>query len=892
MTRLWSSDPRSLLSRQLSLIPLVAASLTLLASCESGTAPAARISVNAVTAQRERSVDEADPGATVVVGTGDPSVDVAAVQAAVDRGGAVLLKGHFSFDLAPTNVIASSLSAQPPGLGYAPAAEVVVTKAVTISGTGQPHGEATIDGGTIPFYVNAPGQQVTIQRIRFVKPTSSAILVYAAHDVEIASTTIAGAVPFRNLADAIGINTSGPPPTLAAAGHPENVSGTLKIVRNDIDMSGGTSLDNTLGIVVFAVGTTAAMVDAHVDGNKVRNTTEPAINFRTIAGRANVTHNVIATGAIVGGAPRNQVIRIATSGAYRVTDNVIDCAWPNPEAEAIGVFSNIASLPIAHAVVENNQITMSPPATMVLTAFSAGIGVYGYAHDNVVRHNTLRGRARAGLSIPVFPLSPQTPATPQNNAFVDNRFVDFTPAVADIYVGAHAIGTRIVGPGSVDDEGDGTIVVQDGAPRSLVRDFSADVPVAYYNLSLQFTKRTAGFTPPVQARAYGYMGIALYEALVDGMPDHRSMVRQLNGVGPLPDAEGLPYSWPLVANAALAEVMRGLWGDQTNFAAANIADLNALEAQLASEYSANVPPGLAKLSSDFGHEMGAAVFATSRDDGGDLGYLTNFPTSYSPPTGPGLWVPTAAGQLAMQPYWGTTVGTLALTNAMQCDPGPPPAYSEQTGSAFYDEANLDYRISKMLTSEQTTIARYWADGPGTISGPGHSLAIVTEVVLQQHANLATAAEAYARAGIADADAVTALWWVKYHYNLIRPVTYINRVIDPTWAPLLPTPPFPEYVSAHSGQSAAVMATLEDLFGDNVPFVDHAHDADGFAPRSFPRIFAAAEEAGMSRLYAGIHFSSGNLKGQSLGRCVAARVNSLNWKGKLALSPASPRPRGW
>src|SRR6185503_7942558 len=130
--------------------------------------------------------------------------------------------------------------------------------------------------------------------------------------------------------------------------------------------------------------------------------------------------------------------------------------------------------------------------------------------------------------------------------------------------------------------------------------------------------------------------------------------------------------------------------------------------------------------------------------------------------------------------------------------------------------NLDYQISKTLTPEQITIAQYWADGPGTISGPGHSLAIVNEIVMQQNANLSEAAEAYARAGIADADAVTAIWWAKYHYNLLRPVTYIDRVIDPNWLPLLPTPPFPEYVSAHSGQSAAVMATLENLFGEHVP----------------------------------------------------------------------------
>lgn len=413
--------------------------------------------------------------------------------------------------------------------------------------------------------------------------------------------------------------------------------------------------------------------------------------------------------------------------------------------------------------------------------------------------------------------------------------------------------------------------------RSTAADFDATVPLAYYQLSLGFSKRTAGITPPVQGRAFAYMGVALYEALIGGMPDHRSIASQLNGIGSLPEAKGIPYVWPLVANAALAEVMRGLWGDKTNRAADNIADLNALEAQLASQYSAGVPPGLAMLSSAFGRSVGAAVFATSRDDGGDEGYLTNFPTSYTLPTGPGQWVPTAPGQLAMQPFWATYVKTFALSNPNQCDPGPPPPYSEQPGSAFYEEANLDYQLSKTLTPEQITIAKYWADGPGTISGPGHSLAIVNEVLAQQHANLAVAAEAYARAGIADADALNSIWWAKYYYNLIRPVSYIRQVIDPTWTALLPTPPFPEYVSAHSGQSAAVLTTLEALFGNDVPFVDHAHDADGFAPRSYDRIFAAAEEAGISRLYAGIHFRSGNLNGRALGQCVASVVNGLSWR---------------
>jgi len=415
----------------------------------------------------------------------------------------------------------------------------------------------------------------------------------------------------------------------------------------------------------------------------------------------------------------------------------------------------------------------------------------------------------------------------------------------------------------------------DGA-RPLVRDFSVDVPDAYFDLSRSFTKRTGGFTPPVQARAYGYMGLALYEALVGGMPGNRSIASQLNGIGALPQPKEIPYQWPLVANAAMAEVMRGLWGDKTDHATQNIADLDALEASFVSQYGQGAP-GLVKQSIDFGHAVGAAVYAASLDDGENESYLTNFPSTYVPPAGPQFWVPTAPGQVALQPFWAATMKPLVLSAPDVCDPVPPPAYSEQTDSPFYAEAKQDYDISKTLTDDQRTIARYWADGAGTFSGPGHSMAIVAEVLTQHGGTLADAAEAYARAGIANADALTAIWSAKFRYNLIRPVTYIRRVIDPNWTPLLPTPPFPEYVSAHSGQSAASLATLEAMFGTDVPFVDHAHDADGFLPRSFDRIFAAAEEAGVSRIYAGIHFMSGNLNGRALGECVAAKVDALNWR---------------
>jgi hypothetical protein len=403
-----------------------------------------------------------------------------------------------------------------------------------------------------------------------------------------------------------------------------------------------------------------------------------------------------------------------------------------------------------------------------------------------------------------------------------------------------------------------------------VSSYGPEVPLAYYDLSFRFAKRTAGFTPPVQSRAYAYMGLALYEALVGGMPDHRSVAQQLSGVGELPHANGRAFHWPLVASSALAEVMRGLWGGATNSAAANIADLDGLEAQFEAE-AEGVPPGIRKRSIEYGRSVGAAVFETSKDDGEHEAY--NNSPSYTPPVGPDLWVPPTPTTKAVQPYWGTTMTPFALLSAAECDPGGPPPYSEDPSSGFYAGAHETYLAVKNATAEQLTIARFW----GSISGPGHSLSIASQIVVQEQADLAKAAETYARVGIAVADAVTACWRAKYHYNLLRPITYIRRVIDPAWTTPLNTPAFPEYVSAHSSQSAAMASSLEDLYGEDVAFVDHAGDADGFAPRPFARIYAAAEEAGVSRIYGGIHFPFGNVAGQSQGRCVAGVVKNLGWR---------------
>ena len=277
----------------------------------------------------------------------------------------------------------------------------------------------------------------------------------------------------------------------------------------------------------------------------------------------------------------------------------------------------------------------------------------------------------------------------------------------------------------------------------------------------------------------------LYESVVSGMPHNRSIAGSLRGIWSLP-TNNAPV-WPLVASAALAEVMRGLWGDATNVAAQNVADLDSLEQHIADSF--DLQGSLARRSIDYGHAVGAAVYQTSLDDGEDQSYLTNFPTDYVAPVCDGCWVPTTPVPMAMQPYWKDSMTPFVLTPG-DCVMDGPPVFSIDPGSDAYQEALEVYVTKNNLTPEQITIARFWADGPGTINGPGHSLSTTSQILQLVHANLAEAAETYARVGLAVGDGVYAVWSSKYTYNWLRPITYIHDHIDPTWGTLLPTPPFP------------------------------------------------------------------------------------------------------
>ncbi|WP_266363416.1 vanadium-dependent haloperoxidase [Tellurirhabdus rosea] len=412
-------------------------------------------------------------------------------------------------------------------------------------------------------------------------------------------------------------------------------------------------------------------------------------------------------------------------------------------------------------------------------------------------------------------------------------------------------------------------------------DFNADVALQWSQMHLDLIRSTAGFTPPVAARSLGYGGLTLYEAVVPGVNGNRSLAGQLNGLATLPKPESGTYHWPASANAAQAQILRGLFA---NTSEANKKRIDSLETTLQSQYRREAGEDVANRSAAFGKAVAEAIFAWSKTDRGHEGYLRNFPADYAVPVRPGNWQPTENGRPPMQPFWGSNRTFLAVNAAMPI-PEPIP-YSADVRSQYFAQYLEVYTKNRALTQEEKEIAVWWADDPSeTFTPPGHSYNLARIAIQSRKANLAEAAEALARTGIAVADAFILCWRCKYTHFNERPYTFVRRAIDPAWVPFWPAPPFPGFVSGHATQSAAAVTVLESVFGENFSFIDNSHvsrtrDAVrkvDFKARSFGSLWEAAEESAYSRFLGGIHTRQDNDTGLREGRKIGRNINALSWR---------------
>jgi hypothetical protein len=415
-------------------------------------------------------------------------------------------------------------------------------------------------------------------------------------------------------------------------------------------------------------------------------------------------------------------------------------------------------------------------------------------------------------------------------------------------------------------------------PAEAAASFDHALASAWFELYEVLVRETPGFSAPVAARAYAYGALALYEALVFAMPERRSWAGALAGLEALPSVE--PGSPPLlVANAALAHATRALF---SNVRPKNALRIAALEAGWRQRHDGVVDPDVIARAEAEGVMVAEALLTWAASDGGADAQFRNFDAEYQVPAGVS-WQPTprevGAPLPPLQPHWGDH--RPFMPTLVACAPPPPPAYSDDPNSVIYREALEVVAAVSGITPAQRETAQYWADDAASSATPaGHWFSIATHVLQAHGADLASAAEVYARLGVALNDAFISCWSTKFRELHIRPITYIQRVIDPGWNrprltdPLL-TPPFPEYTSGHSVVSAAAATVLTGMFGHDVGFVDDFHVDRGFDARPYRSFWEAANEAARSRMVGGIHFRYGIDHGLDEGRCVAERVVAID-----------------
>lgn len=388
-------------------------------------------------------------------------------------------------------------------------------------------------------------------------------------------------------------------------------------------------------------------------------------------------------------------------------------------------------------------------------------------------------------------------------------------------------------------------------------------------------------SPPAAARVYAYVAVGMYEATVAGIPTGVSLSGQLNGYRRQPiSSQAGRLDWPSVVAHAAHRILTATLPFQSATASGVLA--SSLSDYLAGRSAAGVSAHSLAASSAHADAVTRQLISWIDLDG----YAGTVGRAYDPPTGDAMWVSTPPNyRPAIEPYW-SEVRPLTLRAPDEVAPAAPIPFDPDPASAFGQQAMAPYLQSFKNGTEEKAIARFWTDNPGSFTPPlgtptglpsGHWMQIASIALREKASRLDTAVQAYARVGIALHDAFVNCWTWKYRYNLLRPITYINRYVDPAWTTFVNSPQFPEYSSGHSVASPAAAVALTQVFGE-MAFVDDSPVPRGHLARSFTSFDDAAREAARSRLYGGIHYpmaiENGFAQGAELGALVQSRITLL------------------
>jgi hypothetical protein len=379
-------------------------------------------------------------------------------------------------------------------------------------------------------------------------------------------------------------------------------------------------------------------------------------------------------------------------------------------------------------------------------------------------------------------------------------------------------------------------------------------PVIQWNRTVLGILRTPGQQPPTvhPTRSLALTQVAIYDAVeaIEGrFAQYGTAVR-----GPR------KASRPAAVDAAAHDVLVALYPGMRD-------QLDQQEATLL----AQVGGGKRKDEGvRAGRAVAARILALRAGDHSDA-----TPPAYTSTGAPGDFAPTPPAFAApVFTHW-ARVTPWVLRRADEFRPVPPPALkSAKYTDAYREVQSLGDINSTSRTADQTEIAKFWA---APIQNYWNDIA--QTVSLARHTNLSDTARLFAQLDLFQADGVIAFYDAKYAYHLWRPITAIrdgesdgnpNTAGDPGWTPLANTPADPSYPGAHSVISAGSALVLKRWFGDDLRYGVTSEALPGVT-RTFGSFSAAVQEAGLSRIYAGVHTRLDDASGRQLGRDVARYV---------------------
>jgi len=434
-----------------------------------------------------------------------------------------------------------------------------------------------------------------------------------------------------------------------------------------------------------------------------------------------------------------------------------------------------------------------------------------------------------------------------------------------------------------DDQMVGEANLLSAHPNNVVYDWN--------ELFLKIERYAAGYRPGPAPRAIAYLGLSDYEGCISGMPGYYS-IASLYPRLVIPDAESdKQYHWPSVINASRAYLMPRFFINSTP---AQLQSITAIEAFYDDRAKQAVGEEVWNRSKDFGKSVAAAVWEYSKSDAvGHNHFLDpfqgyNWEDHFAKD---GDWKPTFPGPgKPMGGVWGGA-RTFAIGESDKICRKPLPYSANQTSDLYSQALEVYAQNTPSLSYEDEWVGEYWSDDLLNLTfSPGPRwLAIGDQVLKLEESNLETSVFMTVKMGMALNDAAVGCWESKFYYNVERPQTYINRVMDPNWKPALfnpltgeegVTPSFPAYPSGHSTMGGAGAEILGDVFGYAYGMGDACHegrtDFEG-KTRHFGSFFEMAQENAWSRVPLGVHFRMDCEEGVRYGTVIGRKVNDLPWK---------------